>query len=345
MKTFIIGTGNLPIFKSLLDHKSDIVIFNTVSGLLNTFSNLSLSQKELPDMVLGSLDVLLDSDENEIKEMNHYLKINGVPYFALAARVDELSRSGAFRLGCNDIYAYDDKVEKIINRSDYIKIINHKKVNTYKSFNEDSIRIKMPLRKRVFDIAFSFLALIALMPLFLIIAILIKLESRGPVFYISKRVGAGYRIFDFYKFRTMKHGADKDLAQLISLNQYGSGPAAFIKINNDPRVSRIGMFLRKTSMDELPQFINVLKGDMSIVGNRPLPLYEAEILTDDKSVRRFLAPAGITGLWQVTKRGKKEMSEVERKELDINYALNRDTWIDFKILLKTIPAMWQKEAV
>lgn len=224
-------------------------------------------------------------------------------------------------------------------------LLDHKRLDAYKAFHENTISVKLPFFKRAFDIIFSLLALIALMPLFLIIAILIKLESRGPVFYISKRVGAGYRIFDFYKFRTMKHGADRDLVQLLSLNQYGSGQTAFIKISNDPRVSRIGILLRKTSMDELPQFINVLKGDMSIVGNRPLPLYEAEVFTDDKSARRFLAPAGITGLWQVTKRGKKEMSEVERKELDINYAANRDAWIDFKIILKTIPAMWQKEAV
>ncbi len=210
---------------------------------------------------------------------------------------------------------------------------------------EKNVRVEMPLPKRVFDIVFACLALLLLAPLFLIIAALIKLESAGPVLYISKRAGAGYRVFDFYKFRTMQHSADQQLVQLLALNQYGPGLSSFIKISRDPRVTRIGTLLRKTSLDELPQFINVLKGDMSIVGNRPLPLYEAEVLTDDKNARRFLAPAGITGLWQVSKRGKKHMSDTERKALDISYAVNGDVWTDCKILFKTIPAMWQQEAV
>lgn len=210
---------------------------------------------------------------------------------------------------------------------------------------EKNVQVERSLSKRVFDIVFSCLALLLLIPLFLIIAALIKLESEGPVLYISKRAGAGYRVFDFYKFRTMRQGADQQLLQLLALNQYGPGLSSFVKISRDPRVTWVGAFLRKTSLDELPQFINVLKGDMSIVGNRPLPLYEAEILADDKNARRFLAPAGITGLWQVNKRGKKYMSDTERKELDVSYAVNRDRWTDFKILFKTIPAMWQKEAV
>ncbi len=115
---------------------------------------------------------------------------------------------------------------------------------------------------------------------------------------------------------------------------------------NDPRITKVGRILRNTSIDELPQFINVLKGDMSIVGNRPLPLYEAELLTSDQWAKRFLAPAGITGLWQVTKRGGANvMSADERKQLDIEYAENYSFWYDIKILLKTIPAMLQHENV
>lgn len=120
----------------------------------------------------------------------------------------------------------------------------------------------------------------------------------------------------------------------------------FIKIENDPRVTRVGRFIRKYSIDELPQLLNVLKGDMSIVGNRPLPLYEAELLTSDAYIERFMAPAGLTGLWQVEKRGGAgKMSAEERKQLDIKYARDFSFWLDMKILLKTATAFVQKENV
>ncbi|RZL46780.1 MAG: sugar transferase, partial [Pedobacter sp.] len=119
----------------------------------------------------------------------------------------------------------------------------------------------------------------------------------------------------------------------------------FVKFKNDPRITKIGAFLRKTSLDELPQLINVFIGDMSLVGNRPLPLYEAERLTTNKWSERFNGPAGLTGLWQISKRGQKDMSEVERKELDNYYASNYSLLLDLKIILKTFPALIQKEAV
>jgi lipopolysaccharide/colanic/teichoic acid biosynthesis glycosyltransferase len=201
--------------------------------------------------------------------------------------------------------------------------------------------------KRTFDIAFALPALIFLSPLLILIAILVKLDSKGPVFYISKRAGNGYKIFDFYKFRSMRTGADAELKNLSHLNQYTDTPSdsVFFKLKNDPRVTKLGSFLRNTSLDELPQLINVLKGDMSLVGNRPLPLYEAEKLTKDQIAWRFLAPAGITGLWQVTKRGKAEMSEEERIQLDMQYAMNNSFVYDLKILWSTIPALLQKEKV
>ncbi|HQQ95811.1 MAG TPA: sugar transferase [Cyclobacteriaceae bacterium] len=122
--------------------------------------------------------------------------------------------------------------------------------------------------------------------------------------------------------------------------------SAFFKIKNDPRITKVGKFLRNTSLDEIPQLINVLKGEMSLVGNRPLPLYEAEMLTTDEAALRFMAPAGITGLWQVTKRGKKgEMSEEERIELDKEYAKDPSFRHDIKLIFKTIPALLQSENV
>ena len=121
---------------------------------------------------------------------------------------------------------------------------------------------------------------------------------------------------------------------------------AFVKLENDPRITRIGRIIRKYSIDELPQFINILKGDMSVVGNRPLPLYEAELLTSDEYIDRFMAPAGLTGLWQVEKRGNSgKMSADERKQLDIKYAKTFSFWLDMKIILKTVTAFIQKENV
>ena len=201
--------------------------------------------------------------------------------------------------------------------------------------------------KRLFDIVVSAAALLILSPLFLLIALAVKLESRGSVFYISKRAGKGYRIFSFYKFRTMHLDADKKIRELTHLNQYNaeaSGPV-FFKIQNDPRITRIGNFLRNTSLDELPQLINVFLGDMSLVGNRPLPLYEAETLTTNDYAARFMAPAGITGLWQIKKRGNKDMSVEERINIDIAYASKCNFVTDLWIIANTPSALLQKENV
>jgi lipopolysaccharide/colanic/teichoic acid biosynthesis glycosyltransferase len=257
---------------------------------------------------------------------------------------------------------------------------------------EPAVYTRSLVGKRIFDVLFASLALICLSPLFLVVALLIKLESKGPVFYYSYRVGRGYRIFKFWKFRSMRPDADQLLASMKGLNQYQAAAdqeaayisplcpkcrtqgqscrqqlidskgevicesqhqlakkleaeSAFVKIANDPRVTRIGQFIRNTSIDELPQLFNVLRGDMSIVGNRPLPLYEAEKITTDEFAARFMAPAGITGLWQVSKRGNKSMSAEERKMLDVEYAKSYSLMKDLEIVCKTIPALFQKENV
>ena len=201
--------------------------------------------------------------------------------------------------------------------------------------------------KRIFDIVSAGIALILLSPIFIVIAILIKLESAGPIFYIAQRAGRKYQIFDFYKFRTMVKGADKELKNLSHLNGYenNGNHKVFYKIKNDPRITGLGKFLRNTSLDELPQLFNVIKGDMSIVGNRPLPLYEAQMLTDDDSAERFLAPSGLTGLWQVMKRGTDDLTVEERIMLDKIYARECSMLFDIKLILKTFPVIIHKESV
>jgi lipopolysaccharide/colanic/teichoic acid biosynthesis glycosyltransferase len=216
--------------------------------------------------------------------------------------------------------------------------------------NDLKISTEKPLKvfvKKVFDVVFSLVAIILLSPVFLIIAAIIKLESKGPAIYCSPRVGRGYKVFNFFKFRTMEVGADRKVHDLYHLNQYhiaaDKKSPIFFKVNNDPRVTKIGNFLRSTSLDELPQLFNVLKGDMSIVGNRPLPLYEAERLTTDQWAERFLAPAGITGLWQIRKKGRENMSIEERIHLDIDYANKHNFAYDLWILANTPTALLQKK--
>lgn len=201
--------------------------------------------------------------------------------------------------------------------------------------------------KRGIDIMAAGSGLLLLSPLLLLIAALIKLESKGPVLYISRRAGQGYRIFPFYKFRTMVNDADKQVNNMAHLNQYDTGDKGpvFFKISNDPRVTRLGAFLRNSSLDEIPQLLNVLLGHMSLVGNRPLPLYEAASLTTDSYCGRFMAPAGLTGLWQVKKRGKKDMSVEERIRLDIEYAQKHTVLYDMWILASTPNALIQKDNV
>lgn len=213
---------------------------------------------------------------------------------------------------------------------------------------QDLVKMNDPVQnlpKRIFDVAIACLLLVLLLPVFLLIMLVLRIESKGPVFYISKRAGRGYNIFNFYKFRTMRPKANDSLAEFAHRNLYNplspNGPV-FVKIDNDPRITRIGAFLRKCSLDELPQLINVLKGDMSLVGNRPLPLYEAATLTTDQWAKRFMAPAGMTGLWQIRRKDRYKMSAEERVTLDINYADKSNFLFDLWIMANTPSAVIQR---
>lgn len=188
--------------------------------------------------------------------------------------------------------------------------------------------------KRLFDFALSLMALVALAPLFLIVALFIKLTSPGPVFFVQKRMGLGKRRFALHKFRTMVVDAEARLREIEHLNEV-SGPV--FKIKNDPRITTVGKFLRKTSIDELPQLINVFRGEMSLVGPRPLPVRDYEGFDQDWQRRRFSVRPGITCLWQVN--GRSSIPFEKWMELDMEYIDKWSLWLDLKILAQTIPAV------
>ena len=185
--------------------------------------------------------------------------------------------------------------------------------------------------KRTFDLALTVPGLILLAPLFLVIAVAIKVDSRGPVFFRQARMGRRNRVFQMIKFRTMVDGAEAQRGQLLAANE-ASGP--LFKIRDDPRVTRVGRVLRKLVLDELPQLFNVLAGQMSLVGPRPFPVHEDQQI-DGWARRRLDLTPGITGVWQVL--GRNDIGFDEMVKLDYLYVNNWSLWWDFKLLLRTVP--------
>jgi lipopolysaccharide/colanic/teichoic acid biosynthesis glycosyltransferase len=315
---------------------------------------------------------------------------NGLFFILIAANPTDQLKKKSLALGINGYLSKPVNDKLIYDRINYLK--SYKPVEHHQE-KDSEIEFMRPYRtsflKRTFDLLVASFALILLSPVLIFTAIAIRLESKGRVVYKSKRVGANYETFDFYKFRSMYPDADRRLKEVSHLNQYAAqddesellacpvcaklpegglcSPAyyydgericerlalkrqnakkAFLKIQNDPRITKVGKFIRNTSIDELPQLFNVLKGDMSIVGNRPLPVYEAHALTKSRWSRRFRAAAGLTGLWQVELRGRGGfMSEEERFILDNMYAQKNSFWSDMVLLMRTVPAMFQKTDV
>ena len=337
-------------------------------------------------------------------------KCRGVYIILLTHELTKEDRQVYQKCGINDTLSSGASVTELNKK---IQFISDREGMLFdeQSAKHKILKFKIPIWKRLFDIVFSALGIIILSPIFIITAIAIRLESKGPILFKSKRVGTNYTIFDFLKFRSMYIDAEEKLKEVAKEagNQYAetnkeegtvdqnkviTAPLgdeaemmmmdmgmesdmmisddgvmlvgddyvvaesdynrekeseinnAFVKIENDPRVTKVGKFIRKYSIDELPQLFNILKGDMSIVGNRPLPLYEAEKLTADASIDRFMAPAGLTGLWQVEERGKGGlMSAEERKQLDITYGQTYNFMLDMKIIFRTLTAFIQKDNV
>ena len=187
--------------------------------------------------------------------------------------------------------------------------------------------------KRSFDLAATLFGLLLIAPLLAIVAVAIKLDSPGPVLFRQRRVGRKDQVFEIYKFRTMVDGAEAQKAELADRNEAGGG---IFKIKDDPRITRVGGLLRRTSLDEIPQLFNVLRGDMALVGPRPLPVDEDDLI-EGLHRHRLLVPPGVTGLWQIFGSARIPLNEMVK--IDYLYGANWSLWLDIKILLRTFPVM------
>jgi|APDOM4702015159_1054818.scaffolds.fasta_scaffold00110_6 lipopolysaccharide/colanic/teichoic acid biosynthesis glycosyltransferase len=380
MKLLYIGNHKDTIHK--VKEHSELEV-ELVDNGFTAYKYLNSKESKALDAIVAETNIPGVNGEELVRHLR-IKKTSNIPYLLINGTFSQQDKERLLKQGIADGYGADFNPTDLIERIGFLKAYGGLPV----SYQHKETEYKMPIVKRLFDILVAGTALLAISPILLLVVIAIRLESKGKVYYISKRVGTGYRVFDFYKLRSMYTGADAKLKDLKHLNQYSTPAAeeeeeecqeckklghacspillvdggeicesfyqkkrreknasAFIKIKDDPRITKVGKFIRNTSIDELPQLINVIKGDMSIVGNRPLPLYEAEQLTSDQWILRFMAPAGITGLWQTKKRGKGSMSDEERKSLDNEYALNYSILNDIKIILLTVPALFQKENV
>lgn len=352
----------------------------------NSIAALNFLQKfDNIDAILSEVHLPGANGINTYKLLKSYKITDKTPFVLIAHQNEPEFCDAAFHSGLDDFYMCPFEVDRVYERLKFL--INYKQKTP--QFNSEPVQpYKILTIKRIFDIIVAGFALIMLSPLMLLVIVAIKIESRGPLFYISTRVGANYNMFDFYKFRSMYSGSDSyhKLKSLSHLNQYvpeeiekecsecaklpegeycssilyikgekicenlyikrKNAEKAFMKLENDPRITKVGRFIRNTSIDELPQLFNILKGDMSIVGNRPLPLQEAEKLTLDVRAKRYAAAAGLTGLWQVELRGRKGiMSEEERFKLDNDYAENNSFFGDLKLIYRTFKAIFQRGSV
>jgi len=382
-KVFYIGkkTSTISHFVELLD--DDLEVFH---------SHFEILKNKHSYKGFSVLFFLIEKEkmETNLECIAALRKVFPYGYFILISEaLDNLEGSVYLKNGILDTITPNVDKARLQEIFDF-NLKHQQKIDTALLDETNPIRLfHLPLWKRIFDIILSLAALLLLFPLYILTALSIRIESKGAIVYKSKRVGSNYKVFNFYKFRSMYVDADKRLKEFSLLNQYrqeekdvekiemtdepiltdednlvmvsddfvlsekdyiqiqrNKQKNAFVKFDKDPRITKVGRIIRKYSIDELPQLINILKGDMSIVGNRPLPLYEAELLTKDEYIDRFMAPSGLTGLWQVEKRGEAgKLSAEERKLLDIRYAKEFSLFLDIKIIFKTFTAFIQKENV
>jgi len=208
---------------------------------------------------------------------------------------------------------------------------------SFVSVRNNLLSKNMLITKRIFDIVFSIILISLSLPIILITAILIKLTSKGPIFYVQERPGRFGRMIKIYKFRTMYLDADKKLEEILKNNEeLREEFRKYRKLKNDPRITPIGKILRKFSIDEIPQLFNVLKGDMSIVGPRPYQIEEIEYMGEYRDIVLSVRP-GLTGLWQIS--GRNDLSFSAKLKIETWYVLNWNLWLDLFIIIRTIPAV------
>ena len=274
--------------------------------------------------VLGKMDEL-DSviRDNNIDEI--FITIESISYEKLAGLIARCKKIGS---QVNLFSSHYNVIQRKVGTTEFENL-------KYIPILTPNLPLYSLFLKSIIDKIFTLIILVILFPVFLVIGILIKFTSGGAVFYSSKVIGKDGVPFTWYKFRTMKENNNpevhkKHLEKIIRQNQ------SVEKIKNDPRITKLGKYLRKFSLDELPQLFSVLKGDMSLIGPRPCLPYEYQLM-DDWQKRRTSVTPGITGLWQVTGRNKKDITFNDSIVLDLYYSENQSFGLDFKILLKTIP--------
>lgn len=387
----ILYIGKNPETIEQLTNAKNIELISKDNGLAAIqWINNNIAEYDKLDAVLCSLGIKGMNAYSLFNHMRFHNLLNRIPFIVVAQRFEFASRALARQNNVDDYYSLPLDVERLETRVKFLwkYKAEYAKTSQKKTFEDfENYPYKTPFLKRAFDVSMSGLAILALSPVLLLTVLAIRAESKGKVFYSSKRIGSNFHEFDFYKFRSMYQDADKRLKEVEYLNQYQgislgnecprckvlpdgvfcssllkqdddteiceyffikkkNAKAAFLKIENDPRITKVGQFIRNTSIDELPQLFNIFIGNMSIVGNRPLPVGEATAITKSRWSRRFKAAAGLTGLWQVELRGKDgDMSEEERFEYDNTYAENNSFWGDILLIFRTLKIFIQKGSV
>ncbi len=363
-KLKILHIGADPEFLSPVIFENHLVEIDTMD---NTFSvSQWIATNGLPDAIICER-ILLGGNVFGFYDfwVGQFDTDNKIPFLLLDDEKNQETVSQALLKKMDYVFIKPTSAETIIS-----KVLDLKQAKPSLKIDVAGMNAFKPFKptflKRTFDIVVASITLLLVSPILLIFSIAIRLESKGKVFYISKRVGTGFNVFDFFKLRSMYINADKRLKELAHLTEYKKETLAdhsetgnkqanpMIDQNQlsnstlagDPRITKVGKIIRKLNIDELPQLINVLKGDISIVGNRPLPIYEAELLTTDDWADRFDSPAAITGPWKVVARRKLlSMSHEERNSLQNRYSKVAGSkysfWTDMWFVFRTIPVMFK----